>query len=79
MEPESASPKETRGYPGRLARAGDFAWPLDGPYSDRVGMVAGVRDGVASVKLWDNGLTLHRKYPVDRLLVYKLAEDVQLS
>ena len=68
-----------RGYLGRLARAGDFAWPLEGPYRDRVGIVIGVHEGIASVRLFDNGERLSRKYPVDRLLVYKLAEDVQLS
>jgi hypothetical protein len=70
---------ESRGYPGRLARTGDFAWPLDGPYSDRVGIVTGDRDGIGTVKLWDNGHTLYRKFPLKRLLVYKLAEDVILS
>jgi len=52
---------------------------LDGPYSDRVGIVIGVHEGIASVRLFDNGERLSRKYPVDRLLIYKLAADVDLS
>lgn len=65
-------------YPDRIAKQGDFARPRAGAYSDRVGIVRLVRDGAASVKFFDQGKIQFRSCPVKDLVVYKLAEEVEL-